>query len=421
MKLLENFHGTKGITLNVQLVELLSILDEDISREEQDQKIIEYIQMIRETSEKYASLTGSNRYLVFVEDVINRVENITDEQRQTLKSIYMSSLRDLSVCNKQVMQTRLQENGLDPNLHTAIAEINIETLAKEGILTLTPEKVRQFYDHLFKDSNQYDRVTFDNVGKYSGYVAFDGETYRTDGMDKMITFCERHNMKSKINTLMFYADFPKTLELSLLNRVQNGEITEEQMKETLKQSLINYAIHIGQTYGDRIDTIDIFNELIYDPVMKEPGFDEQPTYHPRQEGWQKYLTLEDLCEMALVARKTMPNTTFTYNDVNWVNPNKRKQIIEIVKQIQAIEAQYRHEGKLRPEEKGLIDTIGVEAHLGTDVELDEIDRTFEDIQQEIGLPVEVTEFDVARSGNDPASRREEVLQQKVFERFCVGK
>lgn len=417
MKLLEDFHGTKGITLNVQLVELLSILDEDISREEQDKKIIEYIQMIRETSEKYASLTGSNRYLVFVEDVINRVENITDEQRQTLKSIYMSSLRDLSVCNKQVMQTRLQENGLDPNLHTAIAEINIETLAKEGILTLTPEKVRQFYDHLFKDSNQYDRVTFDNVGKYSGYVAFDGETYRTDGMDKMITFCERHNMKSKINTLMFYADFPKTLELSLLNRVQNGEITEEQMKETLKQSLINYAIHIGQTYGDRIDTIDIFNELIYDPVMKEPGFDEQPTYHPRQEGWQKYLTLEDLCEMALVARKTMPNTTFTYNDVNWVNPNKRKQIIEIVKQIQAIEAQYRHEGKLHPEEKGLIDTIGVEAHLGTDVELDEIDRTFEDIQQEIGLPVEVTEFDVARSGNDPASRREEVLQQKVFERF----
>ena len=182
MKLLENYHGTKGITLNVQLVELLSILDEDISREEQDKKIIEYIQMIRETSEKYASLTGSNRYLVFVEDVISRVEGLTEEQKQILKNIYMSSLRDLSVCNKQVMQTRLQENGLDPNLHTSLAEINIETLAKEGILTLTPEKVRQFYDHLFKDSNQYDRVTFDNVGKYSGYVAFDGETYRTDGM-----------------------------------------------------------------------------------------------------------------------------------------------------------------------------------------------------------------------------------------------
>ena len=417
MKLLENFHGTKGITLNVQLAELLSILDEDISKEEQDKKIIEYIQMIRETSEKYGSLTGTDRYSVFVEDVISRVEGLTEEQKQILKSIYISSLRDLSVCNKQVMQTRLQENGLDPNLHTSLAEINIETLAKEGILTLTPEKVRQFYDHLFKDSNRYDRVTFDNVGKYSGYVAFDGETYRIDGMDKMITFCESHNMKSKVNTLMFYADFPKTLELSLLNRVQNGEITEDQMKETLKQSLINYAVDLGKRYGDKIDAIDIFNELIYDPVMKEPGFDEEPTYHPRQEGWQKYLTLEDLCEMALEARKTMPNVTFTYNDMNWVNPNKRKQIIDIIKQIQSIEARYRQEGKLGPDEKGLIDTIGVEAHLTTDVELDEIDRTFEDIQREIGLPVEVTEFDVARVGNDPESRREDVLQQRVFERF----
>ena len=52
------------------------------------------------------------------------------------------------------MQTRLQENGLDPNLHTSLAEINIETLAKEGILTLTPEKVRQFYDHLFSSGNR---------------------------------------------------------------------------------------------------------------------------------------------------------------------------------------------------------------------------------------------------------------------------
>jgi len=179
MKLLENFHRTKGITLNVQLVELLSILDEDISKEEQDKKIIEYIQMIRETSEKYGSLTGTDRYSVFVEDVISRVEGLTEEQKQILKNIYISSLRDFSVCNKQVMQTKLQENGLDPNLHTSLAEINIETLAKEGILTLTPEKVRQLYDHLFSSGNRYDRVTFDNVGKYSGYVAFDGETYKT--------------------------------------------------------------------------------------------------------------------------------------------------------------------------------------------------------------------------------------------------
>ena len=48
---------------------------------------------------------------------------------------------------------------------------------------------------------------------------------------------------------------------------------------------------------------------------------------------------------------------------------------------------------------------------------DEFFTQYEDIQREIGLPVEVTEFDVARVGNDPESRREDVLQQRVFERF----
>lgn len=415
MKLLESFGGTKGITLNAQLVELLDILDQKMPEEEQDRKIIEYIQMVKETSERYASLEGADRHKTFVEDVITQVEGITEEQRQELKNIYFSALKDLSVCNKQEMQKRLQEHGLDPKLHTTLAQINIETLAKEGILELTPEKVRQLHDHMFKDGNRYDRVTFDNVGKYSGYVAFDGETYTPDKMEKMLQFCERHKMKAKVNTLMFYADFPKTLEASLLKRVENGEITKEQMKDILKQSLINYARDIGTRFGDRIDTVDIFNELIYDPVMKEPGFDEDPTYHERYNGWQKYLSLEDLCEMALEARRVMPNVTFTYNDMNWVNPEKREHIIDIIKKIQVIEAKYRQEGKLG--KKGLIDTIGVEAHLGTDVDLGEIDKTFEEIEEEIGLPVEVTEFDVARGGENPASRREEVLQQKVFERF----
>ena len=85
--------------------------------------------------------------------------------------------------------------------------------------------------------------------------------------------------------------------------------------------------------------------------------------------------------MALAARKAMPNVTFTYNDMNWVNPDKRKEIIKIVQEIQKIEARYRAEGKLG-EKETLIDTIGIEAHLTTDVDLDEIDRTFDEIRDQ---------------------------------------
>ena len=74
---------------------------------------------------------------------------------------------------------------------------------------------------------------------------------------------------------------------------------------------------MGKRYGDKIDSVDIFNELICDPDMKEPGFDEDTydqkprVYHMREKGWFKYLSFDDLCEFALAARKAMPNVTFT--------------------------------------------------------------------------------------------------------------
>lgn len=426
MKLLESIPCKKGITLNSQLVDLLSILDENIPKEEQDKKIEEYISNLRDLENRYKEAVNSGKKYEFsVNTVIDNAKGISEDDKKKLKEIYLGHLSDLSVCDKSKMMKVLEENGLNPEFHSLIASQAMFYEAKEGIYTLTPEKVRKLYDHMFKDGNKYDRVTFDNVGKYSGYVAFDGETYTPENLDKMVEFCERHGMKSKINTLMFYADFPDVLEASLAKRVDKGEISEEDKKQILKKSLIDYAVDIGRRYGDRIDAVDIFNELIYDYEMREEKigsdgndvFEEDENFHLRENGWQKYLSLEDLCEMALAARKEMPNATFTYNDMNWVNPEKRKEIIKIVKQIKEIEARYRLEGKLAEGEKGLIDNIGVEAHLSTDVDLDEIENTFRDIETEIGLSVEVTEFDVARDGDNPLSEKEVLRQGKVFQRF----
>lgn len=426
MKLLESIPCKKGITLNSQLVDLLSILDEDIPKEEQDRKIEEYLSNLRDLENRYKEAVNSGKKYEFsVNTVIDNAKGISEEDKEKLKGIYLGNLSDLSVCDKTKMMKILEENGLNPEYHSIIASQAMSYEAKEGIYSMSPEKVRQFYSHMFENGNKYDRVTFDNVGKYSGYVAFDGETYTPGNLDKMVEFCERHGMKSKINTLMFYADFPDVLEAALAKRVDKGEISEEDRKQILKKNLIDYAVDIGRRYGDRIEAVDIFNELIYDPVMREEkigpdgndAFEEDDNFHPRTKGWQKYLSLEDLCEMALAARKEMPNATFTYNDMNWVNPEKRKEIIKIIKQIKEIEARYRLEGKLAEGEKGLVDNIGVEAHLSTDVDLDEIEKIFRDIENEIGLPVEVTEFDVARDGNNPLSEKEVLRQGKVFQRF----
>ena len=424
MKLMEDYPGKKGITLNLQLVELLSILDEQISEQEKDERIQKYIDNLRKSDESISEIEKQGtmaRYSFVVNEAISSLGNLSSEQQELLKNIIMQSIPDLSVCDKSVMQQRIESAGIDKKAYEELIKYMGEHnyKAKEGILTLTPEKVKKLYAHMFEGGNRYDRVTFDNVGKYSGYVGVDGETYTTYGMDKMVDFCEKHGMEAKVNTLMFYADFPELLEASLDNKVKQGLISEDEKKSKIKQVYMDYATHLAERYAGRIQCVDIFNELVYDDSMleKRESFEEEPTYHYRTKGWQKYLGIEDLCQMALRVRSILPDVTFTYNEMHWVEPGKRKAIIETIKKIKDIEEQYRQEGLLLPGDRGLIDTIGIEAHLFTEDSLDELENAFDDIRDKTGLPIEVTELDVSRTGQNPNSLSEITKQKLILQKI----
>lgn len=427
LKLLESINCEKGITLNSQIVDLLSILDKDISIEEQNAQITEYIESLRKMQTEYyeAKEKGTaERFIIY--KVVDSVDEIPADRIDEIKQLYLASIADMSLFNPNQMEHKLIESGFDYKINELIMKqtSNMDFEAKEGILDLTPEKVRNFYSHMFNgEVPTYDRMTMDNAGKYSLYVCKDGETYADERLYKMVSFAEKHNMKSKVNTFMFYADFPKMLEDVWLKQASDKGLNDEEkhqfVKEKLKDSLMGYVSHLAQNYGDRIENVDIFNELIYDPDMieKKEIFGEERGYHPRTEGWQKYLDLEDLCEMALTARKLMPEATFTYNDMNWVNPEKRQEIIKIIKEIQSIENRYRQEGKLGKDEKGLIDIIGFEAHLTTGDKTQDIEKAFEDVERKIGLPIAVTELDVARVGDNPLSKEEITRQNRIIEKF----
>ena len=427
MKLLENIHCEKGITLNSQLVDLLSIVDDrSLTEDEQNAAIEKYINDLKTMQEKYNfAISNGAKHSFLIENVISSIRGLSDDSKEMLKDIYLSHTENLTVCNKEKMTQALKKEGFDKSIHEKIMRVlnSKDFNAKAGILYLTPEKVRGLHNHMFLNGNRYDRVTFDDVGKYSGFVALDGETYSKEKIEKIQRFCENHNMKSKINALMFYADFPKVYEQSLDNRVNNGEITEEEKKNMIQKTLFDYARNIGQQYGDRVEAVDIFNELIYDPNMKEEGFDESTDeYQYRTQGWHKYLNLEDMCRMALIARKEMPNVKFTYNDMNWTNPDKRQQIIKVIKQIQAIEEKFRTEGieidgqNVKLEEgETLIDSIGFESHLSTEIDLDEMDKALDEVITGIGLPIEITELDVACFGQNMESEMKK--QGQIFEKI----
>lgn len=449
MKLLENIGCQKGITLNSQLVELLMIIDDNENSEIQDKMIEEYLSTLRKRQDRYfeaKSKEDGSEVILILQEVLSTIEGLSSEQRTTLMSLYQNSLGGMKICDNEYMSELLENNGFDRRINTDIMKQlrNIDFTAKEGILKLTPEKVRNLYQHMFENGNTYNRVTFDGAGKFSSYVSIDGETYADEKFLKMMEFCSKHGMSKKINTLMFYADFPaKRYEAFLDAQIQAGEIPDSykalenggrQYKcDKIKQVLLNYVIDISEKFeGKDGDAIDIFNEFVYDSRIREKAFDgddifneEQDQmqeiikpYHERKKGWQEYISLEDLCEIALEARKRNPKVTFTYNDENWIIPEKRAEMIEMVKKIQTIEQKFRDK-ELLGENERLIDTIGFQAHLSTDVDLDEIDRIFDDIKRELELPVEITELDVASYAKEPQSESEVLKQAMVLKKIMT--
>lgn len=297
-KLLDSVDCKKGITLNSQIVDLLSILDKDISIEEQNAQITEYIKSLRQMQTEYyeAKQKGrSEQYRFIIDKVVDSIDEIPEDRIDEIKQLYLASIVDMSLFDSNQMEHKLIENGLDYKINELIMKqtSNMDFEAKEGILDLTPEKVRNFYSHMFNgDVPTYDRMTMDNAGKYSLYVCKDGETYADERLDKMVSFAEKHNMQSKVNTFMFYADFPKISEYVWQRQVSSTGLNEKEqqqyLKEKVKNSLMGYVEHLAQNYGDRIENVDIFNELIYDPDMLEQReiFEEEHSYHPREKGWQ---------------------------------------------------------------------------------------------------------------------------------------
>ena len=455
MKLLENIDCQKGITLNSQLVELLMFLYNDENPEIQDKRIEEYLSTLEKRQKQYLeakSKKDGSEVTFILREVLSTIEGLSGEQRTILISLYQNSLGGMRICDNEYMSNLLENNGFDRKINTDVMKQlrNLDFTAKEGILELTPEKVRNLYQHMFENGNTYNRVTFDGAGKFSSYVSIDGQTYADEKFLKMMEFCNKHGMSKKINTLMFYADFPvKRYEAFLDAQIQEGEIPdnykvlknggEQYKRDKIKQTLRNYVIDISTKFKGEAsdgDAIDIFNEFVYDSKIREKAFDEDDVfnedisqdqnqdleqeiikpYHERKKGWQEYISLEDLCEIALEARRINPNVTFTYNDENWIIPEKRAVMIEMIKKIQAIEQRFRDEKQLGKNER-LIDTIGFQAHLSTDVDLDEIDRIFDDIKRELGLPVEITELDVASYAEKPQSESEKLKQAMVFKKI----
>lgn len=352
------------------------------------------------------SLTSRNEYYANPNIQLNKkVEYIRksgifdDEELQKFDSILQSGninqiLNDLNntFSREKIHQIFQTMKDYSPIEKTGVIGTDIET-----------------YQRMFQEMNSsYNSITIDESAKYGNVALLDG-TFDFSHLQKALDFAKENGQQVRLNTLLFYMDCPDYL--------YNLPVNEEN-KQRVKQVLSNYVEQItsfirDNGYDSTVRSIDVFNELLNrfamdgeipyqyrGDIVQDPNIKD---FDNIKSGWLKFLNVEDLCDVISIARRNLPNTDFMYNDDNVIDPRKIPATTEILKRIR----QYENSHETR-----LIDSIGTQMHIDNGVTKEQIINMFNTLKQ-YGLPIEITEFDMAMISNVEGLSEEEIKNLRI--------
>lgn len=429
-----------GITLNNQDIDLMLIagannpqeLEEALSKitnirlslnttELTEQQFVEVRQQVYDMY--LDTLTSRNDYIKNRKIELGRkIEYLkssgilSSEEIATLDNIISSSRSNDEIADK------LNQSFSSDKVHRMYEIIRDFTpIEKTGIKSSTLEASRNLLEEII---NNYNSITIDEEAKY-GKVALQDGSFNFKHLQKALDFAKAHNKQVRLNTLLFYMDCPDEL--------YNLEKTPEN-KMLVKQKLQNYVdattrFIVDNGYSDTVRSVDVFNELLNrfamtseTPYMYRGDIPQTPTTMPNGEivvddniksGWLKHLDIADLCDVIAVARKNMPTTDFMYNDDHLIDTLKIAPTIELIKQIR--ESEKRLGVKL-------IDSIGTQMHVDNGMTKEQMREMIINLSQ-FGLPIEITEFDIAMTNGVEKLSEEQIetmRQAKINEIYeCV--
>lgn len=429
-----------GITLNNQDIDLMLIagannpqeLEEALSKitnirlslntiELTEQQFVEVRQQVYDMY--LDTLTSRNDYIKNRKIELGRkIEYLkssgilSSEEIATLDNIISSSRSNDEIADK------LNQSFSSDKVHRMYEIIRDFTpIEKTGIKSSTLEASRNLLEEII---NNYNSITIDEEAKY-GKVALQDGSFNFKHLQKALDFAKAHNKQVRLNTLLFYMDCPDEL--------YNLEKTPEN-KMLVKQKLQNYVVAttrfiVDNEYSDTVRSVDVFNELLNrfamtgeTPYMYRGDIPQTSTTMPNGEivvddniksGWLKHLDIADLCDVIAVARKNMPTTDFMYNDDHLIDTKKIAPTIELIKQIRA------NEKRLGVK---LIDSIGTQMHVDNGMTKEQMREMIINLSQ-FGLPIEITEFDIAMTNGVEKLSEEQIetmRQSKINEIYeCV--
>ena len=422
-----------GLTINNQEIDLMRILNADTF--EKLQKAIDDAYNIKITIDENISLEEwkEKAFREYLDSFMSKVDSFKNKKEVAKKRIdYLKKIGFITYNQgKEILKSfasKSEEDVVKELSETYGKDIWLKLkecvpVEKSGIKKSTIESINNLYSKL--KSNTVTSITIDQEVKYGDVALRDG-TFDFRGLDKALDFAKDLGKPVRLNALIFYMDCP--------DRIYNLDKTPEN-KKIAKDTLLKYVDevtkHIAEYNSNHlvndkgiVRSIDVFNELLNRFAMDEympynyRGFISQDSKSNNLDnikgGWSKFLGINDLCDIIAVARENLPNVDFMYNETTLEDPRK----IEAFNKTLAIIREYEKDNGVK-----LVDSIGTQMHIDNDVSKEDIKNMFLNLNK-IGLPIEITEFDVAMThGVDGLDADEiELLRlQKINEVFDVIK
>ncbi len=398
-----------GITLNRQMIELMMIANASSIKELREisaqlsidilNQSLELEQMRELAFNKYInSLTDRNEiYINSSANLNKKISNIikgaklSPEQIDKLKLIIQTGMQS-NISSDEIFQNinRVFPSEISNNIFVALSESR--DLSDPGINQYQiPD-----YRLLFAKLKEFKSITIDFESKYSPVYMPNGNYYYKK-LERCLDFARSLGKDVRLNALIFFEDCPKHLSELEYNEINKQRVYNELIKyvDSTTQMIASYnQMSLKNNGYEVVKSIDIFNELVTrfsnDFNGQYLNREDIAKNNSQESGWQKFLNIEDLCEIALVARKNLPNVEFVYNEVNLEDNNKLQTFKSVLDRIKVFEGNHKEilDGKK------IVDCIGTQMHLMSDVTEKEIDSSLNKLSS-YGYPIKVTEYDLA--------------------------
>ena len=396
-----------GITLNRQMIELMmivnsksvdelinisSLLSINISNENIDlnqmkeQVFKTYIDSLTDRNEFYRNPSANLRQKIL--NVINNCD-LTVEQIDRFKTIVQNGIQS-NMSSSEIFKIIEVEFPKEVSHNIFVALSESRDLSEPGITDFQISDWQFLFDKL----KEFKSITIDFEVKYPSIHLPNGEFYYKK-LERCLDFARSLHKDVRLNALIFFEDCPKFLS-ELEYNCENKQIVYKELLmyvDCITKMIASYNQMSLQENGyEVIKSIDIFNELITrfsNDFMGEYFIREDVSKTNSQEsGWQRFLSIEDLCQIALVARRNLPNVEFVYNEVNLEDKKKLPMFKSVLDRIRFFEE--KHQDLLN--DKKIIDCIGTQMHLNPYVTERDLDYSL-DFLSSCGYPIKITEYD----------------------------